>query len=173
MAQVKGKIKLIKHNIGWSFILIDPENLKQQAVEKFVRGSEAIRSIVLDMVIKAPHVEKTLSQLGYLHAAVWPVFYQYYEDQGQPAETEWQKETVRDEVKWAIGFVDVHKRQLIQPGHVEPNEYLHKPKSFADASKEETSEAIDSIIRLGAEFGMIVPSPEEYLEQHGVKDFES
>lgn len=164
MAQVKGKIKLIKHNTGWSFILIDPENLKQQAVEKFVRGSEAIQSIVLDMTIKAGHVEKSLSQLGYLHAACFPVYYQHYIDQGIQVVTQEQKEAVRDAIKYAISFV-VEVPDFKGGVH-------YKPKSLAGASKEEVSEFIEALIRLAAEYSMIVPEPAEYLEQHGAKDFE-
>ena len=53
-----------------------------------------------------------------------------------------------------------------------PKAHYHDVKSFANASKEETSEAIDAIIRLAAEFGMVVQSPEEYLHKHGATKFE-
>lgn len=153
---------LIKHD-GWSLILEDAERIKALCVEKFIRGSEAIQSVVLDAEIKAPHVHKTASQLGYLHAAVWPVFYQYYRDQGEPVETREQMEHVRDDVKWAIGFIEVqHNKFSID---------TRKVRSFADASKEETSEAIDQLIRLAADFGMIVPSPREYLMKHQLNEF--
>ena len=170
MAQIKGKIKLIKHNTGWSFILIDPENLKAQAVEKFVRGSEAIQSIVLDMTIKAGHVEKTLSQLGYMHAAVWPCFYAFAVNQGIKAETEDDKVMIRNDVKYAIGFVKDMDLLYSQGGK---KIKASIPRSFADASKEETSEAIEAIIRLGAEFGMIIEDAATYLERHNKSEFES
>ena len=170
MSKVKSKIKLLKDPVrGWVLVPVDINNVKKQAIEKFVT-SDAIKSIVLDMEIKAPHVEKTLSQLGFLHAAVFPVFYAYYTSQGQPAETPEQKEQIRDDVKHAIGFIE-HRLNCVfdAGGHVRTS----WGKSFADASKEETSEAIDSIIRLAADFGMVVPGPAEYLEKHGAKDFES
>ena len=164
MAQVRGKIKLIKHNIGWSFILIDPENLKAQAVEKFVRGSEAIQSIVLDVVIKAPHVSKTLNQLAYIHTCVYTVFYQFYRDQGQSIETNDDKNMVHDAIKYAVGFVtEVSDFK---------GEIHYKPISLAETSKESASEYIDSVIRLAAEYGMIVPEPGEFLEQHGLSEFQ-
>jgi len=170
MSKVKSKIKLLKDPVrGWVLVPVDINNVKKQAIEKFVT-SDAIKSIVLDMEIKAPHVEKTLSQLGFLHAAVFPVFYAYYTNQGQPAETPEQKEGIRDDVKWAIGFTQERISCVVDAGETR---VVAAVRSFADASKTETSEAIDSIIRLAADFGMVVPGPAEYLEKHGAKDFES
>jgi hypothetical protein len=166
---VKGKAKLLKDpQRGWVLVPIDLDNMKAQAVEKFIKHDTTV-SVILDMEFKRPHVEKTLSQLGYLHAAVWPVFYQYYINQGQPAESKEQKEGIRNDVKHAIGFVYL-RQDLINRDGPQGEQVV---RSFADASKDETSEQIEKIIRLAADFGMIVPGPEEYLEKHGAKDFES
>jgi ABC-type transport system involved in Fe-S cluster assembly fused permease/ATPase subunit len=165
MSKVTGKIKLIKDpRKGWVLVPIDLNNLRQQAVDKWVKG-DASQSILLDIELKQPYEEKTLSQLGYLHAAVWPVFYAYYQTQGIPVENEQVREYVRDDVKWAIGFTE-------QIDSLWSDGFIVKVKSFANASKEETSEAIDAIIRLAAEFGMVVQSPEEYLHKHGATKFE-
>jgi len=164
MSNVTGTIKLFKDpNRGWVLVPVNLDVIKEAAIKKFIKHDNTV-SVVLDMVLKRPYVEKTLSQLGYLHAAVWPVFYQYYKDQGEPVETQGQKEKVRDDVKDAIGFTTTETSQLTSRNY-------SKVRSFADASKEEATEAIDQIIRLAADFGMIVPGPEEYLEQHGAKDF--
>lgn len=165
MAKITGKVSLIKDpQRGWVLVLVNPGQIKADAVEKFVRGSDTIQSISLDMELKAPHVGKTLSQLGYLHAAVWPEFYKYYETQGQPAQSQEQKEAVRDDIKFAIGFVE-NRINLIYGADTQ------NVKSFSSATKDETTQAIDDIIRLGAEFGIIIPGPQEYLERHGVEDF--
>jgi hypothetical protein len=166
---IKGQVKLIKDpDRGWVMILLDQNNIKAQAVDKFIKHDTTV-SVILNMELKRPHVEKTLSQLGYLHAAVWPCFYRYYEDQGIPVVTPEQKRKVRDDVKKVIGFVSVDRAPL-NPDHA--SDFNDHVKSFADASKEEASEAIDAIIRLGADFGIIIEEPGAYLEQHGVKDFE-
>ena len=169
MAKVRSTMTLIRDDgpfsNGWELKVMAPESLKQQCVDKFIRSDE-VQSIILEVEVRAPYVEKTLSQLGYLHAAVWPVFYQYYRDQGIQVETKEQMEKVRDEVKDVIGFTDYINSGLFHKG------VTHRPKSFASTSKEETSEAIDQIIRLAADFGMIVPGPEEYLEKHNAKEFE-
>lgn len=163
MAKVRTTMTLTRVKDGWSLKMPDPANFKQNLVDKFIRSDE-VQSIILELEVRAPFKEKTLSQLGYLHAAVWPVFYQYYRDQGIQVESSEQMEDVRDSVKMALGFVrsitDIH------------GEVHTKPKSLADASKDETRELIDWIIQLAADFGMIVPGPEEYLERHGVKAFE-
>jgi hypothetical protein len=163
MAKVKSTMTLTRSKDGWALKLPTGYNLKQQLVDKFIRSDE-VQSIILEMEIRAPFKEKTLSQLGYLHAAVWPVFYQYYRDQGIQVESKEQMEDVRDSVKMALGFVksitDIH------------GELHTKPKSLADASKDEVRDLIDWIIRLAADFGMIVPGPEEYLEKHGKTEFE-
>jgi hypothetical protein len=92
MSKVTGKIKLIKDpRKGWVLVPIDLNNLRQQAIDKWVKG-DASQSILLDMELKQPYEEKTLSQLGYLHAAVWPVFYAYYQTQGIPVENEQVRE---------------------------------------------------------------------------------
>lgn len=168
MTKIRAKLKLIKDpNRGWVLILIDPNGVKAQALDKFIKN-DTIVSMVLDCDIFRPKQEKTLSQLGYLHAAVWPVFYQYYRDQGEIIETDQQMEKVRDEVKAAIGFIDKLTTEHIGvKGAV-----YNKIKSFASASKAETTEAIDKIIRLGSEYGMTVPGPDEYLKQHNAKQFE-
>jgi len=166
MAKVKGTAKLLKDpNRGWVLIPTDLDNLKKQAVENFIKHDTTV-SVILDLELRRPFVEKTLSQLGYLHAAVWPVFYAYYSTQGIPVETKEQKEKVRDDVKWAIGFIERSITKFYGPN-------IEKVKSFAGASKEETSEAIDAIIRLAAEFGMVIQTPEEYLQKHGKTEFES
>jgi hypothetical protein len=163
MAKVKSTMTLSRVQGGWALRVPDPHNLKKECVDKFIRSDE-VQSIILEMEIRAPFKEKTLSQLGYLHAAVWPVFYQYYRDQGIQVDSKEQMEDVRDSVKMALGFVksitDIH------------GELHTKPKSLADASKDEVRDLIDWIIRLAADFGMIVPGPEEYLEKHGVTKFE-
>lgn len=164
--KVKGKIKLFKDpQRSWVLVPVDLENVKQEAIKKFIKHDTTV-SVVLDMELKRPFVSKSLSQLGYLHAAVWPVFYQYYEDQGIPADSADQKERIRNDVKWAIGWVD---KGEVSPISVMP---MYKVNSFADASKEEASEAIEKIIRLAAEYGMIVPTAAEYLEQHNATEFE-
>jgi len=164
MAKVKGKIKLFKDpNRGWVMVPVDFENIKSQAINLWVHQNTV--SMVLDMTIERSREEKSLSQLGYLHAAVWPVFYAYYATQGIPVEDDQAKERVRDDVKWAIGFVENQVNVFHGPNTT-------KVKSFAGASKEETSEAIDAIIRLAAEYGMIVQGPEEYLHKHGKSTFE-
>jgi len=173
MSKVKGIIKLIKDpQRGWVLVPVDLNNIKQQAIEKWVK-SDAVQSIALEMEIKFPYIEKTLSQLGYLHAAVFPVFYAYYTTQGIPVETDQDKEKVRDDVKAVIGFIEHRDNQvLLKEGDGLSIYSYPKVKSFASASKEETGEAIDAIIRLAAEFGMVVPSPEEYLHKHGATKFD-
>lgn len=164
--KVLGTIKLLKDpQRGWVLVPVDLDRMRQEAVEKFIKHDTTV-SVVLNMELKRPHVSKTLSQLGYLHAAVWPVFYSYYMNQGQPAESQDQKERIRDDVKWAIGFTENQVNLLYGPN-------TDKVRSFADASKEETSEAIEQLIILGADHGMVIPGPEEYLEKHGAKEFES
>lgn len=163
MAKVKSTMTLSRVKDGFSLVMPDPANFKQTLVDKFIRSDE-VQSIILEVEVRAPFKEKTLSQLGYLHAAVWPVFYQYYRDQGIQVESKEQMLEVRDSVKLALGFV-----KPVADIHGEIHQVI---KSLADASKEDVMDLIDWIIRLAADFGMIVPGPEEYLESHGVKAFE-
>lgn len=169
--KIIGQAKLLKDpRRGWVLVPLDLDTLKAQAVEQFIKH-ETTMSVILDMELRRPFIEKTLSQLGYLHAAVWPVFYAFYMTQGIQVETEEQKERVRNDVKRAIDFVEVGPPSPLREGPI-TGYNMTDLKSFANASKEETSEAIDAIIRLAAEFGMVVPSPEEYLSKHGKTEFE-
>lgn len=164
MSKVQGKAKLFKDpQRGWVLVPVDLENVKKQCIDKWIKRNTV--SIVLDMIFQRPKEEKTLSQLGYLHAAVWPVFYAYYQTQGEIIEDEPARERVRDDVKWAIGFTQTQLNKFHGPNTT-------KVKSFATATKDETTEAIDAIIRLAADYGMVVPSPEEYLQKHGATQFE-
>lgn len=173
MSKVRSTMTLTRVKDGWSLKVPDPNNLKAQCVDKFIRSDE-VQSIILELEVRAPFKEKTLSQLGYLHSAVWPQFYQLYRYQGMQVETREQMEKVRNDVKAAIGFT---KSEVVRLKHAFDEAPRYKdytvPKSFADASKAETSEAIDAIVRLAAEYGILVPGPEEYLEKHGKTEFES
>lgn len=168
MSKIKGQIALIFDDLTQSWVIrpLDVPNLLNGLKTKFLKNRPAVKQVILTMEIGWPHVEKTVSQLGYLHAAVWPVFYQYYRDQGLPVETEEHKEKVRDDVKWAIGFAETTMNVFYGPN-------TSRVRSFASASKEETSEAIDAIIRLAADYGMIVPEPGEYLQKIGREKFDS
>jgi hypothetical protein len=163
---IKGQVKLIKDpDRGWVMILLDQNNIKAQAVDKFIKHDTTV-SVILNMELKRPFVSKTINQLGYLHGCVWPCFYRYYEEQGQPASTPEQKEKIRNDVKMVIGFTYEVMNKL-------SGTFKYTlPKSFADASKEEASKAIDDIIRLGADFGIIIEEPGAYLEQHGLDSFQ-
>ena len=148
---------------GWSLVIPDPVGLKAQCVDKFIR-SEHVQSIILEVEVRAPYVEKTLSQLGYLHAAVYNEFYNFYRDQGIQVDTKEDREMVQDAIKYAVSFI-------VQVNDISGGVH-YKPKSMATASKDEGSEYIDAVIRLGAEYGIIILGPEEYLEKHNAKEFE-
>jgi len=167
MSKVTGTAKLFKDpQRGWVLVPTDLNNLKAQAVEKFIKH-DTTTSVILDMELKRPYVAKTLSQLGYLHAAVYPQFYNYYTEQGIPGmDSQEQREKCRNDIKDAVNFTHQVESSLGMGPRLEV-------KSLADASREEVSEFIDSVIRLAAGYGIIVPTPEEYLEQHGAKEFES
>lgn len=163
MKKVNAKAKLFKDpNTGWRLALINQEQVRQECRQTFITN-DTIVSMVLDMQITRPRQEKTHSQLGYMHAAMWPVFYKHQELQGEVIETDEDRVRVRDAVKSAIGFVEeIHDIR---------GDRIIRIRSFAHASIEETSQAIDRIIRLAAEMGLIIPDPEEYLEAHGLEDF--
>ena len=160
---IKANIKLVKTDQGWSMVILEPERVKEQCVDKFIKHENTV-SVILSCEIKRPFTDKSLSQLGYLHAAVFPVFYQQYIDQGIQIITKEQEENVRDAIKYAISFI-VEVPDIKGGVH-------YKPKSLAGASKEEVSEFIEAVIRLAAEFSLIVPSPDEYLKQHDALKFE-
>ena len=166
MSKVTGKIKLIKDpRKGWILVPIDLNNLRQQAIDKWVKG-DASQSILLDMTIAWPYESKTGSQLAYIYGVCYPVFYSFYITQGYIVETEEQKEQIRNEVKYAVGFIE----------QKEPGKFYDKKsyqvKSLAKATKEEVSDFIDKVIRLAAEYSMIIPDPSEYLHKMGLDKFD-
>lgn len=166
MKKVKAHIKLFKPpgTDHWVMTIIDPAAIRQALVDKFVKSSDILQ-IHLDATIERPREDKTISQLGYMHAAVWPVFYRFYEDQGIQVDTKEEKERIRDDIKVAIGFVQERTEMIT-------GDKYYKVRSFANATKDQTSDMIDRIIRLAADYGMIVPDPLDYLQQHGRTEFD-
>jgi len=170
MKKVKAKAKLIQDpRRGWALVLLDPIAVKSEAVDKFVTASYDGQMILLDATFNRPQVEKSRSQLAYMHVAIWPAFYKYWEEQGDPVEDEETKQRIRDIVKHAVGFVEVADNILTPTGR----DPIQRIRSFASATMEETSQIIDRILRLATEYGIYIQSPEDYLKEREWEAFAS
>lgn len=177
MAKVKAVGMLIKDPDGWfnsvtpwRLSMINSEQVLSDLVERMVK-SDTVVEVHLDIEFKSEYQEKTHSQLGYMHAAIWPQFYRFYEDQGIPAETKEQKERIRNDVKFAIGFTELVPRILSRaPVEDIDQDNRQEPRSFAGASKEECSEMIERLLVLAADFGIQIEGPEEYKERLDISE---
>jgi len=137
----------------------DMTRLTQEAVELFIRPE--VIAVDLEVEIKNPFRYKTTSQLGYLHAEVWKKVYEWAKSVGN----EWTDEECRDQLKMHLNFVE----QKFSKVDGQP---YWDVKSCANASKEEVSELIDSLIRFLGEEGIPVQTPEEYMKSKGIEQWD-
>lgn len=142
---------------NWDILLPNLNKLKHDILETFRRSPNAVE-IYLDIEVKSPYQAKTNKQLGYLHAAVYKPFYVLYKECGY----DYTQTQVQMQLKLnpSVAFVE----ELYDP--ITGQSYIDA-KSMETASKEEATEFIEKLIRLAAEVGIVVESPEAYRIRNG------
>jgi hypothetical protein len=159
MKKIRSILTLKKVSGTWRLIPQDWPKLTAEVVEVFTRPE--VLAVELEIEIKNPFKYKTTSQLGYLHAEVWKKVYEWAKSVGN----EWTDEECRDQLKAHLNFVEQKESKV-------NGELYWDIKSCADASKEEVSDLIDSLIRFLGEEGIKVQTPEEYLKAKGIDNFD-
>jgi hypothetical protein len=159
MKKLRSILTLKKVNGIWDLVRNDWPKLTAEAVEVFIRPE--VIAVDLEIEIKNPFKYKTTSQLGYLHAEVWKKVYEWAKSVGN----EWTDEECRDQLKAHLNFVEQKESKV--------NGAMYwDVKSCANASKEEVSDLIDSLIRFLGEEGIPVQTPEEYMKSKGIEQWE-
>lgn len=159
MSKIKFHIQFKKHG-DWDFEIVNKEAFKEIAIDKYVHSD--IEGFTLDCEGKLLSGAKTLSQLGYLHAEVLYKALLGYQAFGWNINTTEQAKFL---LKEQIGF-----HEEIQ--HPNANYKQLRPRSFSEATKEETRLFIDeAIIFIQTELCMKVEDPETYKKRMGIKKF--
>ena len=159
MKKIRSLLTLKKVSGTWKLIPQDWPKLTAEAVEVFTRPE--VLAVELEIEIKNPFKYKTTSQLGYLHAEVWKKVYEWAKSVGN----EWTDEECRDQLKAHLNFVEQKVSKV-------DGQIYWDIKSCADASKEEVSDLIDSLIRFLGEEGIPVQTPEEYMKSKGITEWQ-
>jgi hypothetical protein len=155
MKKLRSLLTLKKVSGTWKLIPQDWSKLTAEVVEVFTRPE--VLAVELEIEIKNPFRYKTTSQLGYLHAEVWKRVYGWAQSVGN----EWTDEECRDQLKMHLNFVEQKFSKV-------DGQSYWDVKSCANASKEEVSDLIDSLIRFLGEEGIPVQTPEEYMKSKGI-----
>ena len=167
MEKVKEKILLKKiGNTGtyaddWIIIIQNEKQVIEKCIDQWLKDDMAIE-IELDFEIKSIFQFKTTSQLGYLFAEVLKKFFDYMTAEGDDRSAEIKRRDLF--MHPAINFCDYDINSLT-------GELQQTIKSLATSSKEEVKDLIDRLIRLGADFGIEIETPEDYKKRKGIKEF--
>lgn len=160
---VKDIIFLKNNNGDWKLdgTRTDWKTLALKAHDEFVKNQDC-DEVELEVRITSIFQYKTSSQLGYLHAAVFPAFYQFMIDNG--IEQTWEDTRTSIKLHPEIDFT-------IEKFNALTNKHYPEVKSLAKASKEETSQFIDKVIRLADRWNLKVEDPEVYKQRMQIKNF--
>jgi hypothetical protein len=149
----------ILRNEGGSYQLKFPylHKIILQSIDMFCKvEGKLIDEVTLEIIIRKVQKKKTREQLGYLYASVLPSFYWYMREQGSTSSNDSLKDMLK--LHPEIDYCNEEVNCLT-------GEILKKPKSFALATREEMSEIIIKLIRLGADFGIEIESAEDFKER--------
>jgi len=144
--------------VAWSLVLESRLRVIEEIIQNFAK--EDTEEIILDIVMHSPFQSKTTSQLGYIHVAIKPQFISWCREQGNDE----SEEELWDNLKAELGFT------IIRESKVDKNTYLDI-MSFAEASKEQTSDFIEQSILFMAENKVHIESPDEYRKRKGIKEW--
>lgn len=167
MEKVKDKILLKKiGNTGtyandWKIYIEKEKQIIEKCIQQWLKDERAIE-IELELEIKSIFQFKTTSQLGYLFAEVLKKFFDYMTAEGDDRSDEIKRRDIF--MHPAINFCDYDLNGLT-------GELQQTIKSLKTASKEDVKDLIDRLIRLGADFGINIETPEDYKKRKGIKEF--
>lgn len=144
----------------------DPSDYEVTLERKFVTLSQVIQkhnkankdSFFVEVEFKPKRRQKTRAQLGYLFAAIFPKFQDFYFEYMAESVT---IEKVKEDLKHRLEFLEEEYNPLT-------DEHLLRAKSLASSTVEECSLFISKLVRLAAEFGILIESPEAYKLRKGI-----
>ena len=145
----------------WKMIINNEGKVIEDCILQWKKDDNCIE-IELEIEIKSVFQFKTTSQLGYLFAEVLKKYYQYMYEQGDDRSDDIKRRDIF--IHPAINFCDYDINTLT--GELQQN-----VKSLKGASKEEVSDLIDRLIRLAADYGLEIETPEDYKKRKGIKEF--
>jgi hypothetical protein len=157
MKQIKDIIILKKEDTRHVLIIPAERKIISQALEFFCKiDGKYIDEITLEINIKKIQKKKTREQLGYLYASVLPAIYDFLRESGYTCSEDAMKDMLKlhSEINWCSEVANYFTGEIFK-----------RPKSFALATREEMSEIIDKLIRLAADFGIEVETPEDYKKR--------
>jgi len=149
-------LKRIKNSESWELKLPDEKRIISECLEQWHKTENA-QAIELSFEIKSKFQFKSGSQLGYIHAAIYPTIIRSFRDWGNESPESKLIELLKDQNDFTevVPDLDGCPRRIV--------------KSLSTASKEEVSDFIDRLIRWAGEWAIKIETPEEYMKRLGIR----